>query len=207
MATEQLPKLPRILSLDPKSLEDVMDNIVQVGAATDTADRAQELVEGFRKRIETVQSRAALASTRPRVACLEWLEPLFFAGHWVPQMVDLAGGVDCLATRNEPSRKVEWTEVLRQAPEIIVLLPCGFEVARGLKEVHLVTQREGWDQLPAARDQRVYVTNASAYFSRSGPRLIEGLEMLAEIIHPELFAGMVPVDGALRIYGEVFKVS
>ena len=110
-------------------------------------------------------------------------------------------------TPEEPSRRVEWDDVLKQQPEVVVILPCGFEVSQALREVHLLTQREGWESLPAVRNNRVFVTNASAYYSRSGPRLVDGLEMLAEIIHPELFTGMVPLDGALRLQGEVFKVS
>ena len=165
------------------------------------------MAQRLQHRIDAVQARASLASHRPRVACLEWLDPVFFAGHWVPQMVDMAGGMDCLATPEDPSRRVEWSDVLEQEPEVVVILPCGFDVAQALREVHLVTQREGWELLPAVRDNRVFVTNASAYYSRSGPRLVEGLEMLAEIVHPELFRGMVPLDGAMRLQGEVFKVS
>ena len=196
-----------MLSLDPKSLDDVLENIRQVGTATGTSEQAEQMAQRLRSRIDSVQGKAGLASNRPRVACLEWLDPIFFAGHWLPQMVDLAGGVDCLATPEEPSRRIEWDDVLKQEPEVVVILPCGFEVPQALREVHLLTQREGWDQLPAVRNNRVFVTNASAYYSRSGPRLVDGLEMLAEIIHPELFTGMVPLDGALRVQGEVFKVS
>ena len=165
------------------------------------------MAEGLQRRMDAVEARAGLASRRPRVACLEWLDPIFFAGHWVPQMVDLAGGTDCLATPEEPSRRVEWEDVVKQQPEVVVILPCGFDVPQGMREVHLLTQREGWGELPAVRDNRVFVTNASAYFSRSGPRLVEGLEMLAEMVHPELFRGMVPLDGALRLQGDVFKVG
>ena len=188
-------------------MEDVLENIWQVGAATGTTDQAEQMAQRLQSRIDAVGARAGLAVHRPKVACLEWLDPIFFAGHWVPQMVDLAGGMDCLATPEEPSRRVEWDDVLKQQPEVVVILPCGFEVSQALREIHLLTQREGWESLPAVRDNRVFVTNASAYYSRSGPRLVDGLEMLAEIIHPELFTGMVPLDGALRLQGEVFKVS
>lgn len=196
-----------MLSLDPKSLGDVLENIRQVGAATGTTEQAEQMAQKLQRRIDAVAARAGLASRRPRVACLEWLDPIFFAGHWVPQMVELAGGVDCLATAEEPSRRVEWDDVLKQQPEVVVMLPCGFDVPQGMREVHLLTQREGWGELPAVQDNRVFVTNASAYYSRSGPRLVDGLEMLAEILHPELFTGMVPVDGAMRLQGDVFKVG
>ena len=178
-----------------------------MGTATNTAEQAEVMAQRLQRRIDAVEARASLASHRPRVACLEWLDPIFFAGHWVPQMVDLAGGVDCLATAEEPSRRIEWDDVLKQEPEAVVILPCGFDVPQALREVHLLTQREGWEQMPAVRDNRVFVTDASAYYSRSGPRLVDGLEMLAEIIHPELFTGMVPLDGAMRLQGDVFKVG
>ena len=196
-----------MLSLDPKSLGDVLENIRQVGAATGTAEQAEQMAQRLQRRIDAVEGRASLASHRPRVACLEWLDPIFFAGHWVPEMVGLAGGVDCLATPEEPSRRVEWDDVLKQEPEVVVVLPCGFDVPQAMREVNLLTEREGWGELPAVRDARVFVTNASAYYSRSGPRLVDGLEMLAEMIHPELFTGMVPLDGAMRLQGDVFKVG
>ena len=185
----------------------MLENIRQVGAATGTTEQAEEMAQRLQRRIDAVQARAGLASQRPRVACLEWMDPIFFAGHWVPQMVDLAGGVDCLATPEEPSRRVEWDDVLKQQPEVVVILPCGFDVPQAMREVQLLTEREGWQDLPAVQGNRVFVTNASAYYSRSGPRLVDGLEMLAEIIHPELFTGMVPLDGALRLQGDVFKVA
>ena len=130
---------------------DVLENVRQVGEATGTTGKAEQMAEGLQRRIDAVEVRAGLASQRPRVACLEWLDPIFFAGHWVPQMVEMAGGTDCLATPEEPSRRVEWEDVVRQQPEVVVILPCGFDVPQGMREVHLLTQREGWGELPAVR--------------------------------------------------------
>ena len=127
------------------------------------------------------------------------------AGHWVPEIVELAGGKDCLGDKEKPSFRVEWQRVLDQQPDVIVVTPCGFDVRRGLQETHLLTQREGWESLPAVRKGQVYVVDASSYFSRSGPRLIEGLEIMAEMLHPELLSGMVPEGGAARLYGEVYS--
>ena len=185
----------------------MLEDIRRVGQATDRTSEAGALVDSLEARVSTVKETARLAQRRPRVACLEWLDPTYFAGHWVPQMVEVAGGEDCLAGQGEPSQRVDWATVVERQPEIILIIPCGFDIQRALKEVHLLTSRKCWNELPAARDQQVYVANASAYFSRSGPRLIHGLEIMAEILHPELFSGMVPQDGAMRIYGEVFKVS
>ena len=195
------------MSLDPTSLEDVLEDILRVGQATDKIETAKALVASLRGRIESVRRKAALARSRPRVACLEWLEPLIVAGHWVPEMVELAGGDDCFGEKQKASFGVEWEKILEQRPEVVVVLPCGFDVRRSLKEVDLLTGREGWHELPAAENRQVFVTDASAYFSRSGPRLVEGLEMLAEMIHPELFSGMVPQEGAIRLYGEPFRAA
>ena len=203
-ATEKLAKVPALLSLDPTSLQDVLDDVLKVGEATGSEQAAQRFVDGLRSRIDLVQEKVAMAATRPRVACLEWLDPVLCAGHWVPEMVALAGGEDCLGDKDRPSFKVEWQQVLDQAPEVVIVTPCGFDVKRTLKEIRLLTDREGWAALSAARDRQVYVVDASSYFSRSGPRLVDGLEMMAEILHPELFSGMVPQGAAARLYGEVF---
>ena len=178
---------------------------MRVGRATGSEDEADRLVASLRRRIEAVRHAVSLAETRPRVACLEWMEPVLVAGHWVPEMVDIAGGEDCLGDKNNPSFKIEWPRVLEQQPEVVVVTPCGFDVRRGLRDIHLLTEREGWESLPAVQTGHVYVTDASSYYSRSGPRLVDGLEMMAEILHPELLSGMVPQGGSARLYGKVFS--
>ena len=204
-ATEKLTKRPDILSLDPMSIEDVLRDILRVGEATGAQEAAESLAASLRDRIESLKQKTALARRRPKVACLEWMEPILCAGHWVPEMVELAGGEDCLGNKDRPSFRVEWQQVLDQQPDVMVVTPCGFDVRRGLKETHLLTSREGWESLPAVKNGQVYVVDASAYFSRSGPRLVDGLEIMAEILHPELFSGMVPEGAAARLYGEVFS--
>ena len=182
-----------------------MGDLLRVGEATGTVDVANRLVASLRSRIDSVREKAALASRKPRVACLEWMEPVLCAGHWVPEMVELAGGEDCLGDKHSASFRVEWQQVLDQRPDVIVITPCGFGVKRGLEEIHLLTERDGWGSLPAVEGGQVYVVDASSYFSRSGPRLVDGLEIMAEILHPELFSGMVPEGGAARVYAEVFS--
>ena len=203
-ATEKLPKTPEIVSLDPTSLKDVFDDILRVGRVAGAEDSADHFVTSLKRRVDSVVDKASLAASRPRVACLEWIEPVLVAGHWVPEIVDMAGGEDCLGDRNKPSFRIEWQQVLEQHPDVIVVTPCGFDVKRGLQEVNQLTSREGWESLPAAQRGQVYVVDASSYFSRSGPRLVDGLEMMAEIIHPEIFSGMVPSEGASRIYRDSF---
>ena len=196
-----LAKQPEVLSLDPQLLGDVIRNIRAVGRATGAEERADEIAEDMEARIAAVKLRAADADTSPSVLHVEWADPLMCGGHWVPEMVDLAGGSNTFGDQDTGTFKLEWDEVVERQPEIIVMMPCGFDVKRGLEDVPILSQREGWKDLPAVRNDRVYVVDASAYTSRSGPRLVTGLEIMAEMIHPELFSGYIPESGALRLYG------
>ena len=186
-------------------MEDVLGDILRVGEATGAGDAAERFVASLRRRIGSTTAKVGHAGHRPRVACLEWMDPVLCAGHWVPEMVELAGGEDCLGDKASPSFRVEWQQVLEQRPDVIVVTPCGFDVRQGLSEMHLLTSREEWGSLPAVQNGRVYVVDASSYFSRSGPRLVDGLEIMAEILHPELFSGMVPEGTVARIYGQIFS--
>ena len=194
-----------MLSLDPQYLSDVLADIRGVGHATGADEKAGEITAKMQQRIDSVASRAALANTRPRVLHVEWVDPIFCGGHWVPEMVEIAGGENCFGDKETGSFQLEWDAVVESQPEVIIFMPCGFDVKRALQDVPILAAREGWDSLPAVRDQRVYVIDASAYTSRSGPRLVTGLEIMAEMIHPELFSGMVPESGAARMYGSLVK--
>ena len=196
-----LAKQPEVLSLDPQLLGDVINNIRSVGRATGAEERADEIAEGMEARIEAVKAKAADADTKPSVLHVEWADPLMCGGHWVPEMVDLAGGSNTFGDKDTGTFKLEWDEVVERQPDIIVMMPCGFDVKRGLEDVPILSEREGWKDLPAVRNDRVYVVDASAYTSRSGPRLVTGLEIMAEMIHPELFSGYIPEQGALRLFG------
>jgi iron complex transport system substrate-binding protein len=190
------------VSLDPKSLGDVLEDIWRVARATGTEAVAAPLVAGLQARIDTVVARAATTVHRPRVLHLEWVEPLMCGGHWIPEMVELAGGVNCFGDKQSGSFRLEWQEVVASQPEVILVMPCGFTVARALQDVAVLTQHEAWATLPAVQQQRVYVLDANAYTSRSGPRLVYGLEMFAEMLHPESFSGMIPEGGAVRLSAE-----
>ena len=196
-----LARQPEVISLDPQLLGDVIQNIRMVGRATGAEERADEIAEGMEARIEAVKARAADADTKPSVLHVEWADPLMCGGHWVPEMVDIAGGSNTFGDKDTGTFKLEWDEVVERQPDVIVMMPCGFDVKRGLEDVPILSQREGWKDLPAVRNDRVYVVDASAYTSRSGPRLVTGLEIMAEMIHPELFSGYIPEAGALRLYG------
>ncbi len=186
-AAGRLPRKPKIVSLDPHSLRDVLEDIDRVGKTCGAPVAARSLVEELRDRIERIAFLTARAHERPRTLCLDWLDPLFIAGHWVPEMVELAGGVDAMGTRQEKSHRVEPKDVVLAAPEVAILMPCGFDLARTSEEAPAVTKRAWWLDLPAARRGRVWIVDGSSYYNRPGPRLVTGLEILGHLLHPEIF--------------------
>jgi iron complex transport system substrate-binding protein len=133
------------------------------------------------------------------VLCVEWIDPIFIAGHWVPEMVQLAGGVDGLGRIHRPSTKFDWARIQEYDPDLIVLMPCGFDLGRTMKEARALDTNRDWRTLRAVRNQRVFAVNGSAYFNRPGPRIVEGLEILAEILHPEIFSGLAPANSYERL--------
>lgn len=203
--TPAFPDLaPQILSLEPSSLDDILLTITAVGQALGAEPQAAALVGSLRARIERVRAHTALPGRPPRVACLEWIDPLFGPGHWLPEMVSLAGGTPGLSTPFADSRRVSWSDVIAFAPEVLVATPCGFDLPRALAEaLRVLPYRAGWEALPAVRGGRVYVVDGNAYFSRPGPRIVDSLELLAELIHPERCAGWAPPDSWMTLPGSV----
>ena len=191
--------------MDPQYLGDVLEDIRRVGRATGTEDTAEAITSRMQSRIDAVVETVSRADSRPRVLHVEWADPLMCGGHWVPEMVELAGGVNCFGDKDSGSFKLDWQEVVDSRPEVVILMPCGFDVKRTLEDVPLLTGLEGWTSLPAAMDNRIFAIDASAFTSRSGPRLVVGLEIMAEMIHPELFSGMVPEAGAARLHGDLVR--
>ena len=198
-AARSLARKPKIISLTPTLLAGVLRDIELVGEATGKQREAGAVVGRLRARIDRVREQVAGAGTRPRVACIEWLDPIYIAGHWIPEMVELAGGTDELGKKGLPSEKTSWDRVVQSAPEVIVLMPCGFEVERTMKEFELLRRLPGWDDLPAVRERRVFAVNGSAYFNRPGPRLVDGLEILARLFHPKIFPAEPDAETARRV--------
>lgn len=190
---KKLPSRPPVIALDPKTLGEVLGDVRTLAQATERRDAGVELVREAASRIDRVRL-AVRAQRRPRVVALEWLDPVFVAGHWTPQLIELAGGEDMLGLPGEPSQTLPWETVAAVEPEIVVVMPCGYGAARAHEEALMHAE-----QLAALGAQRIVAVNASAYFSRPGPRLIDGLELLAQIFHPERISDAAAADETLVV--------
>jgi iron complex transport system substrate-binding protein len=190
---DELPSRPHVISLDPHTLGESLGDVGTLAEATDRRREGIELVSQAGERIDRVKL-AVRGQPRPRVAALEWLDPLYVAGHWTPQLIELAGGEDLLGSPGEASRTATWEEVAASEPEVVVVMPCGYDAQRAHEEARACA-----GQLSALMARRVVAVNASAYFSRPGPRLVDGLELLAQILHPERFGEVAPADRALAV--------
>jgi iron complex transport system substrate-binding protein len=189
-------KRPRVLSLNPRNLRDVWDDISRVASETSREHVAGKLLAQIEQRLHALKRQVEKIPQRPRVIFLEWLEPFYVGGHWVPEMGALAGGEDIFGKVGAPSFRVELRDIVAAAPEIIVVAPCGYDAKQARKEYCSMTFPPEWDTIPAVRNGRVYAFEANAYASRPGPRLITGVEELAKIFHPEIVVG----DEAVRAF-------
>ncbi len=178
---------PTIISLAPSRMEDVWKDIESVGTALGVGDRGVQVASRLRDRYTAIGERAAKLSQRPSVAFVEWIDPLMTAGNWVPQLIETAGGRNLLGRTAQHSSTIEFEELERSDPDILILSPCGFTIERTTADMKLLERIPGWSRMRAVREGRVYVADGNQYFNRSGPRLVESAEILAEVIHPETF--------------------
>jgi iron complex transport system substrate-binding protein len=192
---KSLSHTPEILWLTPQSVKEIFDNVRELGAATGRANEAAALIENCETRLQQLSARMEKVAERPRVFCMEWLEPVYASGHWVPELVKYAGGIDELGCERGESVRVTWEQVTAWAPEVLVIMPCGFNLQQTMKQIWSVfglgrtEAARAFFALPAVRNGRVYAVDANSYFARPGPRVVEGAELLARLIHPQLFAG------------------
>lgn len=190
---------PRVVNLEPHSLETMFDALRSIAIAAGVERAADEVVARLEARVAVVAQRSAKITGRPRVALLEWLDPPFSSGHWSPELVRLAGGNEVLGIEGQTSRTLSWDEVVAARPEFILLACCGFDVERTLRDAPILATVAGWSELPAVRNDRVYVIDGSQYFSRPGPRLVDSLEILAHALHPDVHPLPVGLRAAQRI--------
>ena len=186
-AASRLAYPPNVVSLDPASIGNMLEDIEMVGDLCGVPDAASAFIAELNERIEAVRSRASAAASAPRVACIEWLEPPIVAGHWIPQMVELAGAVDALAKPGEASRRITMDELAASEPDVLALMPCGMNEVRAREEFEALDNLAEWRKLPAVANGRAYFVDSGSYFSRSGPRLVDGLEQMAYMAHPDKF--------------------
>ena len=196
----------RVVSLEPNTIEDIFENIRTVGRLTGKADEALELVSHLRSRLEEIAAALRKVQRRPRTLMLEWLEPAFAPGHWVPEQVMIAGGDHAFGRAGRPSLKTTAAEIKLYAPEVIVLIPCGYYKEDILRQLPQARLPEGWNELPAVQSGEVWAVDATSYFSRPGPRVVEGAEILARILHPEIFGAPTERE-AVRVPAELMKTS
>jgi iron complex transport system substrate-binding protein len=184
----RLASHPEIISLTPNSLADVWDDIGRVACALDIADQGRAVVAQLQTRMSAISQTARATGEHPRVVCIEWQEPLMAAGNWTPELVQMAGGIHLLGEPGKHSRYLRWPELVAADPDLIIVAPCGFDFARTEEQMYWLTQRPEWRGLPAVCNGQVYLADGNQYFNRPGPRLVETLQVLAEILHPDVFS-------------------
>jgi len=193
----RLTSQPQILTLNPHSLAEMLGDLHRVALVAGVPERVEALCVALTTRVEAVEQRVA-GALRPRVAAIEWLDPLYCSGHWVPELIERAGGQDGLGVKHGDSVRLTWEQVVAYQPEVLILMPCGFDVERTIREAVALRDLPGFADLPAVQSGRVWAVWGHKYFSGAGPDLVPGLELLAAILHPERFAAPDSVD-AIRV--------
>ena len=182
-----LDKESRIVSLQPNKLDDIFEDIKTVALALDVTDAGNVLVEDLQERIDIIRHKLKYVESRPTVACIEWLEPLMVSGNWIPEAISTAGGSSILAEAGKHSPFVKWEDIKQANPDVIVVMPCGFSIERTMREMNILLDLPGFAELSAVKNNRLYITDGNQYFNRPGPRIVDSIEIIAEIVHPKLF--------------------
>jgi iron complex transport system substrate-binding protein len=198
-ALSRFSRPPRVLTLTPHSLDDVWQDIIRAGEATDTRPRAETLAAELKARVQAVASMSTQPAVRPLVVCLEWLDPFYVGGHWVPEMVAIAGGEDVLGRAGRPSFKVSADDVAQSNADVIVVMLCGHDAKRNAKEFQTTTIPSNWESLPAIRNRRIFAVDANSQFSRPGPRLADGVGLLAHLFNPRNCQSPVPAAAYVKL--------
>jgi len=177
----------KIVSLTPNSLSDIIGGIQEIADALGVSSRGKQLISNLKKKMETVQNKAKNSSHRPTVICVEWMDPLMVSGNWIPELVEMAGGENLLGEAGKHSPTLSWTELIQKNPDFLFIMPCGFDLQRTRAEMAVFYDKEGWLDLKCVQNNQVYLLDGNQFFNRPGPRLVESLEIMAEILHPDLF--------------------
>jgi iron complex transport system substrate-binding protein len=195
----RLASKPQIVSLTPNSLADIWDDIRRVALAIGIEAHGEEVITSLQARMCDISEKARNAAERPRVACIEWTEPLMAVGNWTPELIAMAGAVNLLGEAAKHSGYITWNDVLASDPDVIIVAPCGFDIPRTQAEMHWLADRPEWNSMRSARNGRVYLADGNQYFNRPGPRLVETLRIIAEILHPRIFEPTFQGAGWIRL--------
>ncbi|MDB5026009.1 MAG: cobalamin-binding protein [Mucilaginibacter sp.] len=195
---DYLDKRAHIISLQPNGLDDIFNNISEVAAALHVTAKGDRLIEDLNERVDIVRHKLKFIENKPTVACIEWLEPMMVSGNWVPELVSIAGGISVLAQAGKHSPFIGWGDIQLQDPEVIIVMPCGFSIERTLREIGILLQMSGFADLKAVKNNRLYIADGNQYFNRPGPRIVDSIEILGEIIHPKQFTFGYQGDGWIR---------
>lgn len=185
--SDLLDKECQIISLQPNELDDVYGDIRMIAGQLGVENAAEELLELSAERINIIRHKLKFITEKPTVACIEWLSPLMMAGNWTPEIIEIAGGLPILTEAGKHSSYINFQDILQAEPDIILIMPCGFSIQRTLQEISLMLDTPGWADLKAVKSQRVYIADGNQYFNRSGPRITDSIEIMAEIINPKQF--------------------
>lgn len=189
---------PKIIHFSPKNLNEVIQGIIRIGEECGVGERAKGLAMKLMDRLTKIELITTKLHKR-KVVCIEWFDPIYTSGHWIPEMVRIAGGYDILGKEGINSYAANWNDIVHLDPEIMILMPCGFDIRRAMRDIALLKELKGWNDISANKNGRIFVTNSSWYYSRPGPRLIDGLETMAKMIHPEVFGNNLPTEVAIKL--------
>ena len=198
----QLSNRPRVVNLEPMSLKDVFDTLLLVGQETNQQDIAVDVVHALNTRVERVRvlTESHIKKAQyPKVAFLEWIDPPFNAGHWTPELIEMAGGIDCLGNKHQPSQTTLWERIIEAQPEVMFVACCGFSMERAIKDLPILQANEGWEDMPCVKHNRVYFSDGNSYFNRPGPRLVDSLEIVANALHPDVHILGMNLPPAIRV--------
>ena len=195
-ALEILSYKPSILKLNPNRLDDILESIIEIASRLGNVKLAERLKNSLVQRIKIIK---ALKVQRKKVICIEWLDPLYVAGHWIPELIEIAGGINGLSTKGQRSYKISFSEIIDFDPDVVLFMPCGFDLERTLRESERLTCHRDWKSLSAYNNNELFALNALSYFSRPSPRVVTGLEIISKIINPKLSSIIVPKDSYKRL--------
>ncbi len=188
----------KVVSLQPQRLSDIWEDIRHVGTATGQSAAAEDVLRGLKRRLWKLEQQTRRVS-RPRVACIEWIEPLIAGGNWMAELVEIAGGSYEMTAAGMHSPVITWDELVAYQPDMIIVMPCGFKIAQTRENLPALTAHPQWQSLPAVQANRVYIADGNTYFNRPGPRIVDSAEILAEMLHPEECAGLAPAGAYVRL--------